>query len=150
MEEVVYFDGDGNVVGADTSKLIEKYGHSPEMDKLINILNGEYSCNPVTRADFGNCMLGQLLDAFGADVIMAIGQGKLIDLIKKKAYKEAAELIAKALVRLGGTPMTVAFIVASIIQGVYVCSTNSYSYINKSNHLKTYQTNYILIESYEM
>lgn len=71
-------------------------------------------------------------------------------MIKKKAYKEAAELIAKALVRLGGTPMTVAFIVASIIQGVYVCSTNSYSYINISNHLKTYQTNYILIESYEM
>lgn len=45
VEEALILDSDGGIIGVDANKLIKRFGHSPNLDKLAEITNKEIDKN---------------------------------------------------------------------------------------------------------
>lgn len=132
VEEALILDSDGGIIGVDTNKLIQKYGHSPELDKLAELVNKEINKNGgvMPYGTFTDCMIEAIKDYFGVGLVGILTSGTVYKLITKKAWKEVAKIIAKNIVKVGGKYIGVASIVATLVYYAGKCAYNTYAYVD--------------------
>lgn len=135
VEEALILDSDGGIIGVDANKLIERYGHSPNLDKLAEITNKEIDKNGgvMPYNAFTDCMIEAIKDYFGVGLVGILTSGAVYKLITQKAWKEVAKIIAKNIVKIGGKYIGVASIVATLIYYAGKCAYKSYAYVDLDN-----------------
>ncbi|BFL71647.1 hypothetical protein [Anaerococcus nagyae] len=94
VEEALILDSDGGIIGVDANKLIKRFGHSPNLDKLAEITNKEIDKNGKVMPynAFTDCMIEAIKDYFGVGLVGILTSGTVCKLITEKAWKEVVKL----------------------------------------------------------
>ncbi|RGB74917.1 hypothetical protein [Anaerococcus nagyae] len=135
VEEALILDSDGGIIGVDANKLIKRFGHSPNLDKLAEITNKEIDKNGKVMPynAFTDCMIEAIKDYFGVGLVGILTSGTVCKLITEKAWKEVVKIIAKSIVKIRGKYIGVASIIATLIYYEGKCAYKSYAYVDLDN-----------------